>query len=179
MIHKISVFYILGVLMLCICHAAQSNPSPKPIDMLQVQIGKPFPYTAAFPGASDSMASQLGFYTFNAPNSSNSKLPFVDYQVAINNSTHAVYYVRGTRQYSEMNGCLESLRIVSNLLAPLYGTSVKDINSSTLMRKSSDTLIEAMCSYKGLSPYVELSLNIQSESQYKEIDNNINRKYAR
>lgn len=179
MIHKILVFYILGVLMLCICHAAQSNPSPKPIDMLQVQISKPFPYTAAFPGSSDSMASQLGFFTFNAPNASNSKLPFVDYQVAINNSTQAVYYVRGTKQYSEMNGCLESLRIVSNLLAPLYGTSAQDIKGATLMRKSSDILIEAMCSYKGLSPYVELSLNIQSESQYKEIDNNIKRKYAR
>lgn len=47
---------------------AQSASLPAPVDMAHVEIGKPFPFPAIDPNADDTMAAQLGWYTFDAPN---------------------------------------------------------------------------------------------------------------
>ncbi|MFZ3088580.1 MAG: hypothetical protein WA123_11000 [Methylotenera sp.] len=176
--HNISTPFIFGLFVLCLSLTSHSEPLPKFIEMSQVKIGKPFPYKAVMPNANESFASQIGFYTFDASNTVESKLPFPLYQVAINNSSKHVYYVRAIKPFPEMKSCVDGLKGVANNLSSIYGTSVKDINDSKLIKKSGDTQIEATC-YFGVSPYAELSLIIQSESQKQEIEMYMRKQRAR
>jgi hypothetical protein len=176
---NISTSFLSAIFVLSISTTAYSNSLPKPLEMSQVKINKPFPYKAAIASSSDSMASQLGFYTFEAPNTSDSKLPFQHYQVAINHNSRLVYYVSATKPYSLMNDCIDSLKDVVKNLSSLYSITSKDFDGSRLMKKSGDNIIEGSCIYAGLSPFAELSLAIKSDSQNKEIQNNMKKKYAR
>lgn len=171
---NIATSFIFG---LCFFSSAYSASLPEFIELSEVKISKPFPYNSVVPDAMNSMADQLGFYTFEASNTSNSKLPFPLYQVAINYNSKFVYYVRATKPYPQIKLCLESLKDLTNNLSTAYGTSMKDLKLSKLVKKSGDINIEATCSV-GISPYAELSLVIESESQRKEIERVMKKRYA-
>jgi hypothetical protein len=151
--------------------------------MVQLQIGTPFPFPAANPDAEDGMATQLGWYTFDAPNTANSRLPFAQYQVAINNSTRVVYYVRGARQYPSMAECFKDLQAVANITRSRYKIPSKapddPYRDSHFDGVSGDNQVEAGCGTVGRSPYVQLTLLVMSVSQKKELDAIRRKTYAR
>lgn len=161
---------VSGVLLLAPTVFAQSDLRAKPVDMAHVQIGKPFPYGPANRDGYDTMADQLGFYTFEAPNASDSALPFPQYQVAINTRTRAVYYVRATKPYAAMADCLDILRVVAGATHTRYGVPKRRLQHNSYEGVSGDLSIEGRCGAVGLSAYVQLTLSITSISQEKEFD---------
>jgi hypothetical protein len=162
---------------------AQSASAPGPVDMAQLQIGKAFPFPPAKPDAEDTMAAQLGWYTFDAPNTANSPLPFAHYQVGINDNTRVVYYIRGVRQYSSKEECFKDLQSVAEVMRSRYGIPPKVLHNlhrdSYFEGVSADNHVEASCGTVGRSPYVQLALTVMSLSQKKELEAIRKKKYAR
>ena len=147
--------------------------------MAEVQVGKPFPYPPFNADARDTMADQLGFYVFDAPNSPQSALPFSHFQVAINTSSRDVYYIRGTKPYDAMDRCLNALRSVAAFAQRRYGVPEKLSKPGHFDGVSGGLNVEAGCSYSGLSPYPQLTFAITSVSQKKDLDELRRKRYAR
>jgi hypothetical protein len=153
--------------------ACAASP-PAPVDMAQVQIGKPFPFPPANPDWVDTMGTQLGWYTFDAPNTPESPFPFPQYQVGINHNRQVVYYVRGVRPYPSMSDCFKGLRSVTTVTRAKYEVPKKELTDlhrdSYIEGVASDIKIEARCGNVGRSPYVQLTVTVMSESQRRELD---------
>jgi hypothetical protein len=162
---------------------AQSASPAAPVDMAQVEIGKPFPFPAIDPNADETMAAQLGWYTFDSPNAPQSSFPFAQYQVGINNRTRAVYYVRGTKPYSSVPECFRGLQSVATAMRTRHGipkkTLMQPYRDSWFEEVASDLSIEGRCGNRGSSPYVELTVTIMSVSQKNELEAIRKKTYAR
>ena len=169
---------LTAVLLFALAASAQAQLPPKPVDIAEVQIGKPFPHAPFNKDARDTMADQLGFYSFDAPNAAQSKLPFSHYQVAINNESRVVYYVRGAKPYGTLDECLTALQSVAAFSRARYGVP-RNSKSGYFDEVAGDLKVEAGCSYAGLSPYPQLAFTIMSVTQKKELDELRRKRFAR
>ena len=168
-----------GLLIVAPVVFAQPRMPPKLVDMAELQVGNPFPYAAFNAEARDTMADQLGFYTFDAPNLTQSPFPFAHFQVAINNRTRVIYYLRGARSYPALSDCLSALKSVADFSRSRYGFPAKDSKQGYFDGVSGDVMVDAGCAYVGLSPYIQLTVTITSVSQKKELDEMRKKRYAR
>ena len=139
-----------------------------PVDMLEVEVGKPFGHKAVFPLRPGS-SGVLGFYTFQAPNRIDSKVAFSSYQVAIWEETEVVYYVRGTSPLVSEAECKKQFDSIVQLLQATRNPRIVSTEYARFEAVHGDLQFIVGCQLGAGSPYIDLQFMVRSQSIYERV----------
>lgn len=160
---KRSAFVVLSAAFsLAIAGTQPTLPNAPAIDMMQVVVGTPFPEKPAFPHAS--VGGPLPSFTFAAPNSTDSKAPFADYQVSIWASTGVVSSVQGTQPLLSQSQCKQLFNSLVQTTMEVYQIQAVSSEYSQFKGSKGDLSVEIRCTYSAGSPYIDLVFRAYSKA---------------